>query len=550
MPPAPSTIFALSSGRGPAAIAVVRISGPRAGDALKALTGKIPTPRQAALGRVRDPASGDIIDEALILWFPAPRSETGEDVAELQLHGGRAVIAAVLAALARVEGLKPAEAGEFTRRAFENGKLDLTAVEGLADLVAAETQGQRRQAFRQMKGLLGNRAENWRQKLIRALALVEARIDFSDEADVPENLLAPALAMARELEAEIALVLADSGRGERLREGLVVAIAGPPNAGKSTLLNRIARREAAIVSPYAGTTRDVIEVHLDLQGWPVTLLDTAGIRDTEDPVELEGVRRARERAEAADLVLWVVDAREPIAAKNAAAKGAASDAAKSSPGTQQASPPVIPGREPTGRRAARPDDRLRERTRNPETDSELGSFRVAASGRPRNDESAPPTWLIRNKIDLIQGVAQRNESNMSNIERTEAGFYPNKPLKNMVKNELTPRNESVSTTNELEFSLSAVTGEGFDHLLAQLARQAERFLAGSESALLTRERHRHALEQVLAALRRAQSRDVAAREDLLAEELRIAATALGRLTGRVDVEDILDVIFRDFCIGK
>src|SRR6202142_1293366 len=268
MAPATPTIFALSSGRGPAAIAVIRISGPRAGAALNALSGKIPAPRQAGLARIRDPRTQDIIDEALALWFPAPHSETGEDVAELQLHGGRAVIAAVLAALARIESLRPAEAGEFTRRAFENGKLDLTAVEGLADLVAAETQGQRRQAFRQMKGLLGTRAETWRQRLIQALALVEAHIDFSDEADVQNsahgNLLAPALAIARELETEIVGALADGGRGERLREGLVVAIAGPPNAGKSTLLNLIARREAAIVSPYTGTTRDVIEVHLAL----------------------------------------------------------------------------------------------------------------------------------------------------------------------------------------------------------------------------------------------------------------------------------------------
>ncbi len=350
------TIFALSSGRPPAAIAVVRMSGPRAGDALKALSGKIPSPRQAGLARVRDPQTNEVIDEALALWFPAPHSETGEDVAELQLHGGRAVIAAVLAALSRIEGLRPAEAGEFTRRAFENGKLDLTAVEGLADLVMAETQGQRRQAFRQLKGLLGDRAETWRQRLIQTLALVEAAIDFSDEADVPDNLLAPALSLARELETEIAAALADGGRGERLREGLVVAIAGPPNAGKSTLLNRIARREAAIVSPYAGTTRDVIEVHLDLAGWPVTLLDTAGIRESDDPVEMEGVRRARERAAAADLVLWVVDAGDLAALKNVAVSGAAKPA--------------------------------------------------SATG------SEPPLWLIHNKIDLKQ-ENNRSESDAS-----------------------------------------------------------------------------------------------------------------------------------------
>jgi tRNA modification GTPase len=496
--PTRPTIFALSSGRGPAAIAVIRISGPRAGAALKILSGKIPAPRQAALARIRDPRTEDIIDEALALWFPAPHSETGEDVAELQLHGGRAVIAAVLGALGRIEGLRPAEAGEFTRRAFENGKLDLTAVEGLADLVMAETQGQRRQAFRQMKGLLGTRAETWRQRLIQALALVEARIDFSDEADVPDNLLAPALAIARELETEIAEALADGGRGERLREGLVVAIAGPPNAGKSTLLNRLVKREAAIVSPYAGTTRDVIEVHLDLAGWPVTLLDTAGIRDTEDPVELEGVRRARERAAAADLVLWVVDSRD---SPNSGAAATANEA------------------DSTGKA-----------------------------------ESRPPTWLIRNKIDLIEGQTQRSEPGLLNIITSEAVFDSNKTLKNMVKIELTHKTESESTKTELVFNLSAVTGEGFDRLLAQLARHAEGFLAGAEQAVVTRGRHRRALEEVLAALRRARGGELGGEDllaqELLAEELRIAARALGRLTGRVDVEDILDVIFRDFCIGK
>jgi tRNA modification GTPase len=275
-----STIFALSSGRPPAAIAVVRVSGPQAGVALEKLIGRLPEPRKAALARVRDPANGEPIDEALALWFPGPRSETGEDVAELQLHGGHAVIAGVLEALGAIPGCRLAEPGEFTRRAFEAGQLDLTEVEGLGDLIAAETAAQRRQAFRQLKGLIGDRAEAWRQRLVEALALVEARIDFSDEADVPEDLVGPALHAAQQLRGEIAAKLGDGRRGERLREGLVVAIAGPPNAGKSTLFNRLAKRDAAIVSPYAGTTRDVIEVHLDLDGYPISLLDTAGIRDS------------------------------------------------------------------------------------------------------------------------------------------------------------------------------------------------------------------------------------------------------------------------------
>src|SRR4051794_40890709 len=217
MPPNSDTIFALSSGRLPAAIAVIRISGPRARDALQALTGRVPESRRAGLVRVRDPDSGEVIDEALALFFPGPNSETGEDTAELQLHGGRAVVAGTLAALARLEGFRPAEAGEFTRRAFENGRLDLTQVEGLADLIYADTEAQRRQAFRHLKGLLGERAETWRTRLMSALALVEAGIDFSDEADVPGDLLRPALQTARDLHDEISQALAGAARGERLR---------------------------------------------------------------------------------------------------------------------------------------------------------------------------------------------------------------------------------------------------------------------------------------------------------------------------------------------
>jgi tRNA modification GTPase len=450
------TIFALSSGRPPAAIAVVRVSGPRARVALEKMIGRVPEPRRAALARVRDPATGDVIDEGLALWFPGPGSETGEDIAELQVHGGRAVIAAVLAALARLEGFRHAEAGEFTRRAFESGRMDLTAVEGLADLVAAETEAQRRQAFQHLKGLLGERAETWRQRLIEALALVEAGIDFSDEDDVPKDMMARALELIRPLADEIGR--AGAGQGERLREGLRVAIAGPPNAGKSTLFNRLARREAAIVSPFPGTTRDVLEVHLDLGGYPVTVLDTAGIRETSDPVEQEGVRRASDQAASADLVLWLVDvaAIDPQSVPNLA------------------HPVAMP--------------------------------------------AGAALWLVVNKIDLV-GEDQ--------LRRVESAFG----------RELTVH------------LLSSSTGAGVDELVNALARFAEQTFT-PEPALVTRERQRAHLEETVVALRGAQQAAQDGREEIMAEQLRLATRALGKLLGRVDVEDILDVIFRDFCIGK
>jgi tRNA modification GTPase len=454
------TIFALSSGRPPAAIAVVRVSGPRARDAAMTLAGRLPPPRQATLARLRadDKAGGELLDNALLLWFPAPHSETGEDVAEFQLHGGRAVVAAVLAALARVPGLRPAEAGEFTRRAFTNGKLDLTRVEALADLVGADTEAQRRQAIRQLNGLIGDRAERWRVRLIEALALAEAAIDFPDEGDVPADLVTPALAIAAELEAEIRAVLGDAHRGERLREGLTVAIAGPVNVGKSTIINRLARRPAAIVSPFPGTTRDVIEVNLDLAGYPVTVIDTAGLRETADPVEQEGVRRARERSAAADLVLWVADAT----------------------GAQPEMPSV---------------------------------------GLP---EGGPTVWSVFNKCDLLQcNIAERD---------TAATLAHRGSLQS-------------------EFRISAHTGEGFDTLVAALVDYAARFFNSTEPALITRERHRGLLTACADALHRALA-ERTGRDEIVTEELRSAAWSLGRLTGRVDVDDVLDVIFRDFCIGK
>src|ERR1700745_3489522 len=437
-----STIFALSSGRPPAAIAVVRISGPRARLALERLTGRVPAPRQATLLRVHEPASGEVIDEALALWFPAPASETGEDVAELQLHGGHAVIAGVLKSLSAVKDCRMAEPGEFARRAFENGKLDLTAVEGLGDLIAAETAAQRRQAFRQLMGLIGDHAEAWRQRLIDALALVEARIDFSDEADVPEDLITPAVKIARALRDEITAALADGGRGDGLR--------GPPKAGNSTLFNRLARREAAIVSPFAGTTRDVIEIHLDLDGYPATILDTAGIRESAEPVEQEGVRRARARAAAADLVLWVTDV-------------------------------SVEGR---------------------------------ASAQLPGLKSDAPQWLVENKIDLLEASARRQSfaGSCRNPKRDEFQFV---------------------------FSISAEGGEGLDALFGALAEFASDSFALGEATVVTRARHRRALEETAAALDRAvvESAAQTPREELIAEELRQATSALGRLTGRVDVED-------------
>jgi tRNA modification GTPase len=419
---------------------MVRLSGPAAARAVTALTGSLPPPRLAKYSRFCDPATGEQLDDGLVLWFPAPRSATGEDVAEFHLHGSRAVLAAVAHAL-RGLGLRLAEPGEFTRRAFLNGKLDLTQAEAVADLVAAETEAQRRQALRQLGGELGDLYRDWSRRLTSVLAHLEAAIDFPDE-DLPPEIEEGIFASTDALAVEIERHLADGRRGERLREGISVAIVGPPNAGKSSLLNRIARREAAITSPIAGTTRDVIEIAIDLHGYPVLLADTAGLRDSADAIEQEGLRRALQRADEAEIRLFVFDAVHPEQASGAAA---------------------WPG---------------------------------------------PDTLLIANKRDL-------------------------------------------ATSRRLELSpaaipVSAMTGEGIDVLLATLGERVARAYQIEQPAL-TRARHRQALEEAVAALHRSRG---AILPELRAEDLRLALRSLGRITGAVDVEDLLDVIFRDFCIGK
>ncbi len=447
------TIYALASGAGRAGVAVIRLSGRGAGDALRALTGtRLPPARQAVRARFYAPGTDRALDDGLALWFPGPASFTGQDVAELHIHGGPAVIAAMLAALAAIPGLRPAAAGEFSRRAFENGKLDLTEAEGLADLVEAETEAQLKQARRQYGGELSRLYDGWRDRLLHDLALTEAGIDFADER-LPAGLTARTLADIRALDAEISAHLADGRRGERLRRGLYLAIVGPPNAGKSSLLNLLARRDAAIVSELAGTTRDIIEVHLDLGGYPLNVADTAGLRISSDAIESEGVRRALNHAEQADLKVLVLDGSEL-------------------------------------RMAGAPD--------------ELTAGLI--------DER---TLIVLNKSDLATRPFPRE------IE--------NRPA----------------------FGVSVKTGQGVEELLSALQAMVATQFDATPGPAPTRERHRHALEDCRRALARALAvADPEENTELMCEDLRLAARALGRITGRIDVEDLLDVIFGEFCIGK
>jgi len=449
------TIFALSSGAVPSGVAVIRISGPQTFSIVGSMCGNVPDPRRAAVRSIKDPATGAVLDEALVLVFKGPGSFTGEDVAEIQCHGGRAVVAAILEVLSGFEGCRPAEAGEFTRRAFEKGRLDLTEVEGLADLIAAETEQQRRQALRQMGGALSQVYEGWRKRLIHMRAMIEAEFDFADEDDIPGSVADLVWDEASVLADEIESHLKQSKSGERLRNGLQVVLMGAPNAGKSSLLNALAGRDVAIVTEEAGTTRDVIEVHLDLGGYPVTLADTAGLRETGGLVEKEGIRRAREKGLSADLILWAQEPGGP---------------AKRDPGLG-----VGP-------------DILR----------------------------TVPVWTIATKQDLRWG--ERSHT----VETREEGTV---------------------------ISCSAQTEEGMQPLLFALTRFAEQSISVGEAPLATRARHRHFLTEASSALQTACNQPSLPME-LRAEDLRRAADALGRITGRIDVEDLLDVIFREFCIGK
>ena len=434
-----STIVALASGPGPAGVSIIRLSGPACSNVAEVLIGKVPPARQAKLAKLRD-LDGESIDNALVIFFPGPRSFTGEDVLELHVHGGRAVVRDTIEACLGIAGVRLADAGEFSRRAFIHGKMDLSAAEGLADLVEAETAAQRRQALRQMEGALADEIGRWREAVIDCLADAEGDIDFPDE-DLPPGLSERARQRIEDLKRRLETYLAESRRAERVRTGFQIAIVGKPNAGKSSLINQLARREAAIVSAIPGTTRDIVEVRLVIGGMVVLISDTAGIRESSDLIEAEGVRRARQRAVEADLRLCLITDHEDKA--------------------------------------------------------EFADLMKAGD-----------LWLL-GQADRLDWAAP------------SAG----------------------------ELAVSSVTRQGLDALEAVIIERAQADLGKSESAPLTRLRHQEAVREGIDALDRALTASVHAPE-LVAEDLRLAARALGRITGRVDMEDVLDRLFAQFCIGK
>lgn len=430
------TIYAVATAPGRAAISVIRVSGPAVHEALLQLSGEVPPPRVASLRTLT--GHDGVIDQALVLRFEAPNSFTGEDVAEFHIHGGRAVQGALLRALGSMPRLRPAAPGEFTRRALLNGKLDLTQAEAVADLIDSDTDRQRAQALGQLGGGLARVVAGWRDLLIEASALIEAALDFSDEHDVGESLPPAVREAVVAVTNEIAAQLQKRG-AERLRDGFTVVIAGPPNAGKSTLLNWWAGREAAIVTPIPGTTRDLIEVDLELDGLPVRLIDTAGLHAARDIVEQIGMDRARDRARSADLVLWL---------------------------------------DPGGGSV---DDELADR----------------------------PTVRVRSKVDSVPERSSKHG----------------------------------------ELAISVLAGTGLNELHAEVIRHLGQTL--DSGGVLTRERHRLALQEAAEHLGRAErSHDEGGPVEFIAEDLRLALRSLDGLIGRVTSEDILDKVFSSFCIGK
>ena len=431
------TIYALSSGGLPSGVAVVRISGSKTRFVLETMFGRVPEARKAVLGRICNPETGEVIDQGLCLWFPGPASFTGQDCAEFQVHGGPAVVRALLEAIGSVEGTRLADPGEFSRRAFTNGKLDLTEIEGLSDLIGAETELQRKQALDLAGGLLREKLEGWRTRIVRMRAMIEAELDFSAEEDVPDDASVQVWEDARSLAREIREALDDGRRGEIIREGFQVVLMGAPNAGKSSLLNALARREAAIVTDEPGTTRDLIEVKLDLDGYPVVLVDTAGLRETQGKVELEGMRRARERAADADLVIWLLPVDEAL------------------------------------------------------------------------DNNAPP--MIGTEVILVRS-------------KDDGGIHG-------------------------DDGISVERPGGLDGLIARVGQRVSSRTSVTGSALISRARHRESLLACVEALESSLGSDELVIE-VRSELVRQAGDHIARITGRIETEHLLDVIFREFCVGK
>ena len=443
------TIFALASAPGRAGVAVYRISGPKAEQTLQILSrSPTPTPRSAVRATIYDTEKGDQIDNGIAIWFPGPKSFTGEDVVELHLHGGAAICRRMLELLSSQLLLRLAEPGEFTRRAVLAGKIDLTAAEGMIDLIDAETEAQRRQALRQSQGALGKIYDGWRKILLSSLAHVEAFIDFPDEdlSIEEERIWAPIAKLAEEISEH----LNDNGRGERLREGLRISILGPPNAGKSSLLNWLVKRDDAIVSERAGTTRDVIEVYFDLAGYPVVFSDTAGIRTEASGIESLGIAKSFDRARTSDLKIIMIAA------------------------------------------------------------DETETFSAVEKLIDKN------TIVVINKTDL-------GETNVIDIRK------------------------NCSSIEAVIFEISIVEGAGLESLLEGIAVAVDKKINAGNSPAISRARHREALNECIEALNRSQ---IEVLLELRVEDLRVAMRALGRITGTVDIEEILDSVFHDFCIGK